>query len=84
MRRCPYPDCGWRAIAAGPDGASEQVAAHVTAEHLSVVEADIPEDAVEVHLDGEWRTVTREAALRLARDDRSEERRGGHDEQAGR
>lgn len=60
--RCRHDDCGWHAIAPSDPAARKQYAEHIVAEHAHEVDADVPEGMVEVHVDGEWHTVTPAAA----------------------
>jgi predicted small metal-binding protein len=64
MLTCSHPDCSWRALAPSEDAALDRYAAHLVAEHARTVDADLPEDTIEVRLgDGDDApTTTIEAA----------------------
>ena len=64
MKRCPYPDCSWQAIAPSAEAAWPQYAEHIVAEHAEPVDADVPEGTVQLKFDadGEWLTISAEDA----------------------
>jgi|GEM_PF-4686330 len=75
MYRCTRPGCRWQAIAPTEQAAREQYVDHLLDEHVTEVEADIPEGMVQIKLgaDEEWRTVTPEEAHQLHQDHHGDE-----------
>ena len=60
--RCDVPGCGWTAVVPSEAAAEDRYREHLKDEHVSTVDAEIPDGMVQVRVDGEWRNVTREEA----------------------
>jgi len=62
MLDCPYPGCGWRAIAPSADAARWQVAEHVLNEHAHTDDGAVAEERFRIRLerDGDWITASLE------------------------
>lgn len=64
MLDCPYPGCGWRAIAPSAEAARWQVAEHVLDEHAHPPDGAVAEERFRIRLEreGEWITASLETA----------------------
>ncbi len=63
MIQCSQQGCGWVAIAPSKQSARRQYEDHILSEHVTTVEAEVPDGHVQVRTDdGEWKTITKEQA----------------------
>lgn len=65
MLRCTQAGCRWVAIAPSEEAAREEYERHIREEHVTSVDADIPDGMVQVKVDDEWTTMTPEEARSL-------------------
>lgn len=65
MQTCGLADCGWHALAPSSQAATRRFERHLLADHVEVVDDDVPEGTVKVRRDGdaEWSVVPVEEAL---------------------
>jgi hypothetical protein len=65
MQSCGFADCGWHALAPSRRAATRQFERHLLADHVEVVDDDVPAGTVKVRRDGdaEWTAVPVEDAL---------------------